>query len=77
MNLKLCPPISQSNIRASAQFIFDVRSSSEPYHLSMFPGEHGSNPLGPLEDKVMKGENYEEKGQISTPSNQNRRASGS
>jgi hypothetical protein len=59
------------------QFIFDVRSSSEPYQLLIFPGEHGSNPLGSPEDKVMKGENYEEKGQISTSSNQNRRASGS
>jgi hypothetical protein len=43
----------------------------------MFPGEHESNPLGSPEDKVMKGEHYEEKGQISTSSNQNRRASGS
>jgi hypothetical protein len=59
------------------QSIFDVRLSSEPDHLSIFPGEHGSNPLGSPEDKVMKGENYEEKGQISTSSNQNRRASGS
>jgi hypothetical protein len=66
--MKFGPDMASSHLtlHLSPAVHIQPQSSSEPYHLSIFLRDYGSKPLGSPEDKVMKGDYYEEEGQIST-----------